>query len=58
MKKKHHLHHLWLILGIYGIWFALFSGFEEIAQGKAWKVLSLVLGTIIYLYLEFKSNIS
>lgn len=55
MKKKHHLHHVWLILGIYGIWFAIFSGLEEVVRGKAWKVLlSLLFGTIVYLFIEFK----
>ena len=57
MKKKHHFHHLWLILAAYGVYFAMFSGLEEIVHGKYWKVaLSLALGTATYLYIEFKTS--
>lgn len=37
MKKRRHFHHLWLILVAYGVWFAVFSGVEEILSGKFWK---------------------
>ena len=57
MKKRSHLHNLWLILAVYGIWFALFSGAEEMLNGKYWKVIaSLALGIVIYLAIEGKSK--
>jgi hypothetical protein len=44
---------IWAILGVYGIWFAIFSGSEEVLSGKYWKVLaSLALATIIALYIQ------
>ena len=53
MKKKHKAHHFWLILGVYGVWFALFSGIEEILMGKLWKVItSLLLGLVVYVFIE------
>lgn len=55
MKKRHQAHHLWLILGAYGVYFALFSGLEEVSHGKFWKMgLSLLLGLITYLFVEHK----
>jgi len=54
MKKKHHVHHLWLILGAYGVWFALLSGLEEVSQGTFWKMgLSLLFGALTYIYIEY-----
>jgi hypothetical protein len=51
--KKHHLHHGWLVLATYGVWFALFSGLEEIAHGKLWKLgASLILGILTYYWVE------
>ncbi len=53
MKKRGHLHNVWLILAIYGVWFALLSGAEEAFRGKYWKVIfSLILGVVIYLVIE------
>ena len=57
MNKKHHLHHMWLIFGAYGVWFALFSGLEELTHGKYWKfLLSLTLGVITYIAVEKTLN--
>jgi len=51
--KKSHAHHLWLILAAYGVWFAVFSGAEEIVSGKYWKALtSLALGIVVYMVIE------
>lgn len=56
-SSKHHLNHLWLIFAAYGVWFAVFSGLEEVNRGKFWKAsLSLILGVAIYLILERKVN--
>lgn len=56
MKKRNHFHHLWLILAAYGVWFAIFSGIEEMSHGKFWKAgLSFVLGVIVYLVVEFRN---
>gem|GEM_PF-3261074 len=53
MRKNHH--HLWLILGAYGVWFALLSGLEEVVNGKYWKfLLSLFLGVIVYWAIELR----
>ena len=53
--KKIHLKHLWLVLAAYGVWFAMFSGIEEILNGKYWKVVvSLILGVIAYWVIETK----
>lgn len=53
MKKKHKVHHLWLILAAYGVWFAVLSGIEEIFMGKYWKViLGIFFGIIVYLLIE------
>ncbi|MDQ3099143.1 MAG: hypothetical protein M3Q44_05345 [bacterium] len=53
--KRFRLHHIWLVLGAYGVWFAIFSGLEELLRGKVWKfALSLVLGIIVYLIIESK----
>ncbi len=58
MKKKHHLHHLWLILATYGVWFALLSGFEEVVHGKYWKLLlSLFFGIVTYIIVESKIDL-
>jgi hypothetical protein len=47
------MHHAWLILGAYGVYFAIFSGLEEVLQGKFWKAgLSLLLGLFTYLFIE------
>ena len=55
MKHKHKVHHLWLVLAAYGVWFAVLSGIEEVEHGKYWKaVLSLILGVIIYFMIEKK----
>lgn len=57
MKKKHHLHRLWLIFATYGVWFAMFSGAEEITHGKFWKAgLSVILGLATYIIIESKSG--
>jgi hypothetical protein len=53
--SKHKVHRFWLILAAYGVWFAVFSGLEELSQGKWWKIfLSLLLGIITYLIIEKK----
>lgn len=53
--KKRKLHHLWLVLAAYGVWFAVLSGLEEISNGKLWKAgLGLLLGVITYLIIEAK----
>lgn len=53
--KKYHLHHLWLIFCAYGVWFAIFSGLEEVLHGKYWKaLLSLLLGIFTYIIIETK----
>ncbi len=53
--KKFHIKHYWYILGAYGVWFAMFSGIEEISHGKYWKViLSLILGIVVYWIIETK----
>ncbi len=53
--KGHHLHHGWLILAAYGVWFALFSGLEEVANGKYWKLAaSASLGILTYYWIETK----
>ena len=57
--KKFKMQHVWLILGAYGVWFAIFSGLEEVGNGKYWKAgLSLLFGVFVYLMLEkrLKSN--
>ncbi len=55
--NKHNVHHAWLILATYGVWFALFSGLEEMVSGKYWKVAtSLMLGVIVYLVIELKKK--
>ena len=55
MKKRHGLHHIWLIFATYGVYFAIFSGLQEVAKGIWWKfVLSLILGTATYFYIEWK----
>lgn len=54
MKKKHHAHRVWLILGAYGVWFALFSGIVEVFHGVYWKfLLSLLFGILTYAVIEF-----
>lgn len=46
---------LWLVLAAYGVWFAIFSGLEEVAHGKYWKFgLSFVFGLVSYLLIERK----
>ena len=53
MDKIRHFHHLWLIIAAYGVWFAVFSGIEEMSQGKFWKaLLALTLGAITYFIIE------
>lgn len=53
--KKLHVKHLWLVLAAYGVWFAIFSGLEEVARGKYWKVtISLLFGLVIYWLIETK----
>lgn len=53
--KKLHIKHIWLFFGAYGVWFAIFSGFEEVLIGKYWKMISaLVLGAIAYIFFEYK----
>jgi len=55
--KKLHIKHLWLILAAYGVWFALFSGIEEVLHGKYWKIfLSLLLGIVVYILIELKKK--
>lgn len=54
MKKRHKIHHAWLIFAAYGVWFAIFSGIEEIFMGKLWKVmLSLLFGLVVYVLIEY-----
>lgn len=44
------LNDAWLILAAYGVWFAIFSGIEEIGRGQWLKpLLSLILGYLVYL---------
>lgn len=51
--KKLHVKHMWLILASYGVWFAIFSGLEEISIGKYLKAVSaLILGIVTYLIFE------
>jgi hypothetical protein len=51
--NKLRLRDLWIVLGAYGVWFAIFSGLEEISNGKIWKAgLSLVLGLVFYYLIE------
>jgi hypothetical protein len=46
---------IWLILGAYGVWFAILSGIEEMSIGKYWKaVLALIFGIISYWIIEKK----
>ncbi len=55
--KHFHLKHMWYALAAYGVWFAMFSGLEEISHGKNWKVvLSLILGIFVYWYIESKTH--
>ncbi len=55
MKRSKYLRHLWLVFGAYGVWFAIFSGIEEMSTGKLWKVtLSLALALVIYFVTEAK----
>lgn len=50
-----YLRHPWLVSGGYGVWFAVFSGLEEISTGKFWKVAcSLILALLVYLPLKRK----
>lgn len=57
MKRKHHTHHLWLILGAYGVWFAIFSGIVEVLHGMYWKLLlSLLLGILTFVVVETYFN--
>jgi hypothetical protein len=52
MPKK-----LWAILGAYGIWFAVFSGGEELVNGKYWKVAAcLILAVSVYIATKPKSG--
>jgi hypothetical protein len=47
--------YLWLIIAAYGVWFAVFSGFEEIMIGKYLKVIiALIFGIISYFIIEIK----
>jgi hypothetical protein len=51
--NKLKLRDLWIVLGAYGVLFAIFSGLEEISNGKIWKAgLSLVLGLVVYYLIE------
>lgn len=53
--KKFHPKHLWYILAAYGVWFAIFSGIEEVSNEKYWKVFtSLLFGLLIYYIIETK----
>lgn len=53
--SRHRLHHFWLILAAYGVWFALFSSLEEVMNGKLWKAfLRLLFGAVTYLIIENK----
>lgn len=55
--KNFHLKHIWLVLGVYGVWFAMFSGMEEVSHGKYWKVItSLLLGILTYYIIELKTK--
>lgn len=55
--KKLHPKHIWLIFAAYGVWFAMFSGVEELFRGKYWKVAaSLLLGFTIYYLIENKQK--
>jgi hypothetical protein len=49
MKRANHLYRLWLVLGAYGVWFAIFSGLEKLGSGKWWKAgLSFALALAVY----------
>jgi hypothetical protein len=51
--SKLRLRDLWIVLGAYGVWFAIFSGLEEVSNGKFWKAgLSLILGFVVYYLIE------
>ena len=55
MESEKRLHHAWPLLATYGVWFAIFSGLEEAASGKVWKLgLSLLLGVIIIIEARLK----
>jgi len=55
MKRSIYLQRLWLVFGAYGVWFAIFSGIEEISNGKYWKAgVSLVLALAIYFLMEVR----
>lgn len=55
MKHRHHIHHLWLVLAAYGVWFAVLSGMEEVSRGKYWKVIvGLFLGLCTYAAIELR----
>jgi len=48
-----HFKNLWLVLAAYGVWFAIFSGLEEVFYGKLWKVvLSAIFGLLVYIAIE------
>ncbi len=55
--RRLHIKHLWLVLAAYGVWFAIFSGFEELLAGKFWKVsLALILGLFVYILIELTNK--
>lgn len=58
MKRTHHLHRLWLVFGAYGVWFAIFSGLEELGTGKFWKAaLSFALALAVYVLTEARRKV-
>ncbi len=53
MKKQDYMNTVWTFLGIYGVWFAVLSGLQELSQGIYWKVLaSLLLAYAVYKWTE------
>ncbi len=51
--KNLHIKHFWYVFAAYGVWFAIFSGLEELGNGKYWKLItSLVLGSAVYWVIE------
>lgn len=50
---KNIFRHPWLILATYGVWFAIFSGIQEMISGSWLKsILALILGIITYIAIK------
>jgi hypothetical protein len=58
MKHKqkvtsHIVKHVWLIIGTWAVFFAVFSAIEEVASGNLFKtVAALIFGTLTYLAIK------